>query len=288
MKIVLLTKTDSRGDRAEAAMRAVFDAEQHTIETLRIECNNKNVHMKHDFQCDWLISYLCPWILPKEILDQARHNCNFHPAPPEYPGTGCYNFALYDGAKEYGVTCHRMEPMVDSGEIYKVRRFPVFSHDSVDTLQDRTDDIMFELYQQILGQLAGGEESEVLKTCGEHWAPGKTPTSSRDLDRLRVVPFDASAGELARRARAMAHRRYHSGGACIELHGSRFYIPFEEAMRLEPPRPDHRTARPLPAFLGRSFLGHSLSGHSFRDGIAALVCIFTTTILVAFAIAITD
>lgn len=188
----------------------------------------------HDFRCDWLISYVCPWVLPAAVLEQAERSVNFHPAPPEYPGTGCYNFALYDGATEYGVTCHRMVPTVDAGVIYAVRRFPILPGDSVDSLQDRTDSEMFALFQQVLRQLASSGPSAGLDPCGEQWAPGKRATTSKDLDRLRVIPLDATPAEIARRARAMAHRRYPSGGACVELHGTRFYIPFEQAMGLEP------------------------------------------------------
>ena len=54
---------------------------------------------------------------------------------------------MYDGAAEYGVTAHRMEPKVDSGAIYAVKRFPVVAGDSVDTLQERADGIMFELHR---------------------------------------------------------------------------------------------------------------------------------------------
>ena len=56
---------------------------------------------------------------------------NFHPASPEYPGTGCNNFALYENAGEYGVTCHYMAPKADTGKIIKVKRFPVFANDDV-------------------------------------------------------------------------------------------------------------------------------------------------------------
>ena len=44
---------------------------------------------------DLLISYISPWIVPKAVLDKTkRWNINFHPGPPEYPGIGCFNFAI--------------------------------------------------------------------------------------------------------------------------------------------------------------------------------------------------
>ena len=229
-KLLLLTKADARGDRAETAARQIFARSQYDVEVLRIE-NGKPKPKDHDFRCDWLISYVCPWVLPASVLRQAQRNVNFHPGPPEYPGTGCYNFALYDGAAEYGVTAHRMETTVDSGGIYAVKRFPVLACDSADTLQDRADGVMFELYRQTLTQLATGRGDLPFVHPPEHWHPTKKATTSKDLDRLRVIPLDASVDEVRRRVRAMAHRCYPTGGACVELHGRRFFIPFDDVMR---------------------------------------------------------
>ncbi|MCK5346414.1 MAG: hypothetical protein KAR20_23550, partial [Candidatus Heimdallarchaeota archaeon] len=69
-----------------------------------------------NIESDLVLSYLSPWIVPKHILEKTtKWNINFHPGPPEYPGIGCFNFALYDEANEYGVTAHIMEEKVDSG-----------------------------------------------------------------------------------------------------------------------------------------------------------------------------
>ena len=229
-KIILLTKSDGRGDRAEAKIRELFAKTNYEIEVLRIE-HGKPKPVEHDFRCDWLVSYVCPWVLPAKGLGQARHNINFHPGPPNYPGTGCYNFALYNGESEYGVTAHEMLPVVDSGTIYAVRRFPILPDDSVDRLQDRGNGIMFKLFEEMLALLAKGNSTLQPAEPPERWHPTKKATTTKDLDRLRVIPLDATPDEIDRRARAMAHRRYPTGGACVQLHGRRFYIPFEDAMR---------------------------------------------------------
>ena len=72
-----------------------------------------------------IVSYLARWIVPAPLLARAALALNFHPGPPEYPGYGCNNFAIYEGAREYGVTCHHMAPRVDTGAIVEVLRFPV-------------------------------------------------------------------------------------------------------------------------------------------------------------------
>ena len=73
---------------------------------------------------DILISYISNWIVPKAVLIKTkRWNINLHPDPPEYPGIGCFNFAIFDSANEYGTTAHIMDSTVDTGRIVEVKRF---------------------------------------------------------------------------------------------------------------------------------------------------------------------
>ena len=92
-----------------------------------------------DWEGDYVISYLSRWVVPEFLLERARKaSFNFHPASPDYPGIGCNNFALYEDAKEYGVTCHHMASKVDTGAIIAVKRFPVYPEDGVAELLERT------------------------------------------------------------------------------------------------------------------------------------------------------
>jgi len=46
---------------------------------------------------DYLISFLNSVYIDKSVRKKIKINSfNFHPGPPEYPGFGCYNFALLD------------------------------------------------------------------------------------------------------------------------------------------------------------------------------------------------
>src|SRR5688572_7784819 len=47
-----------------------------------------------------VLSFLSPWIVSRALLDRAALAINFHPGTADYPGIGCYNFALYEGAEE--------------------------------------------------------------------------------------------------------------------------------------------------------------------------------------------
>src|SRR4030066_251191 len=77
-----------------------------------------------EWEGDYIISYLSRWVVPEFLLSRVRKAAiNFHPASPAYPGIGCNNFALYEDAKEYGVTCHHMASKGDTGAIIAVKRF---------------------------------------------------------------------------------------------------------------------------------------------------------------------
>lgn len=166
---------------------------------------------------DYIISYLCGWVIPPRLLDRAAVAAiNFHPGPPEYPGIGCYNFALHQEALEYGVTCHHMAASVDSGGIIAVRRFPLFSSDSVLSLTSRSSVCLLNLFCEIMSAILAGRS---LPKSDENWQR-KPFTRKEMLDLFQVSP-DMPKDEVLRRIRAAEHPHWH--GAFVELCGERFF-----------------------------------------------------------------
>ena len=147
---------------------------------------------------DYIISYLSRWILPGTLLDQARVAAiNFHPAPPEYPGTGCTNFALYEGAKQYGVTCHYMQDQVDTGEIICVKRFPIYQTDNVETLLTRTYDYQLAMFYDVISQIL---DNKTLVRSGEKWS--RKPFNRKQLDDLATITPDMTEEEINKRIKS--------------------------------------------------------------------------------------
>jgi methionyl-tRNA formyltransferase len=164
---------------------------------------------------DYIISYLSRWVVPADLLQRARRAAiNFHPASPEYPGIGCNNFALYEGATEYGVTCHHMAEKVDTGAIIAVRRFPVYPEDNVASLLQRTYEHQIELFYEIVGLLAEGKE---LPLSAEKWT--RPPFTRKQFNELFRITAEMSRDEIARRIRATSFQQWQP---YIELHGFRF------------------------------------------------------------------
>ena len=174
-----------------------------------------------NWQGDHIISYLSRWVVPPEVLAHARKAAiNFHPASPHYPGIGCNNFALYEDAAEYGVTCHHMAPQVDTGRIIAVRRFPVLPEDTVSTLLQRTYENQIALFIEIAALMAEGRD---LPAAAETWT--RRPFTRREFNALFRVTPDMSRAEIARRIRATSYGRYQP---YLEIEGFRFeYVPPE-------------------------------------------------------------
>jgi methionyl-tRNA formyltransferase len=150
------------------------------------------------WQGDYIISYLSRWVVPESLIRSAKIAAiNFHPASPAYPGIGCNNFALYDGAEEYGVTCHFMGAQVDTGQIIATKKFPLLSTDDVASLLERTYAYQLVLFYEIVSAIAKGMS---LSVSGETWE--RPPFSRKQFNKLATITPDMSPEEIARRVRA--------------------------------------------------------------------------------------
>ena len=177
---------------------------------------------------DYILCFRSLYILPKRLLDNAKIAAiNFHPAPPEYPGSGCTNFALYDEVKEYGVTAHLMNERVDNGLIIEVKRFPVRPSDNLPSLLSRThDELACMCLNYISGIFSEGQkflEKKISASKNERWS-GKA-RRLEELEELKKVPLTVSEEKLRRIIRATYIEGYPP---MIELHGFNFYLKMEK------------------------------------------------------------
>ncbi|CAL9558109.1 D-alanine--D-alanyl carrier protein ligase [Streptomyces sp. enrichment culture] len=83
------------------------------------------VALAPELSCDLLLSVGNYAVVPEALLGRAtRAAVNYHYGPlPEYAGLHTPSWAIADGAREYGITWHRMAEVVDGGEV--LARVPV-------------------------------------------------------------------------------------------------------------------------------------------------------------------
>lgn len=154
---------------------------------------------------DLILSYRNLVIIPEKVLDRAHLAVNFHPGPPEYPGSGCVNFALLDDAKSYGVTCHVMAGKVDEGAILDVRRFTVSSDTNLADLLAETHRQLLDLAKDFI------EKVSILKPCQlERLASASSEykwsgirRKIAKIDALQEIRMPITLGEFERRKRAL-------------------------------------------------------------------------------------
>lgn len=214
-EIVLLSKSSVWCQHAGALAQAVFGDRIHWIQGRGGE---RFPHEALEGFDGLLVSFLCPWVVPSAVLERAGLAINFHPGSSSYPGAGCYNFALYEGASHYGAVCHRMAPVVDSGEILIERLFPVFPEDSVETLKLRTMATMLAMFHEMLGILRQGSP---LPRSEATWQ--RKPFRARDIDALCRLSPDMTAEEITRRVRATTYPGFP--GAVMRVHRTDFAYP---------------------------------------------------------------
>jgi len=154
-----------------------------------------------EWEGDIIISYLSQWIIPGSLLARAKLAAiNFHPGPPEYPGIGCTNFAVYNKEKEFGITCHHMLAKVDTGGAIAVRRFPVWEDDTVYSITQRCYAEILHLFYDLVGMILTGQE---LPVSPDRWA--RKPYTRKQLNELCELTTEMTDEEISRRVKATTY-----------------------------------------------------------------------------------
>jgi methionyl-tRNA formyltransferase len=171
---------------------------------------------------DYIISYLSPWIIKASLLKRAKiASINFHPGPPEYPGIGCTNFAIYNREKVFGVACHHMNRKVDTGKIIAVKRFPLNKSDVVYSLTQKCYKHILSLFYDIMDIVINGRKLPEIK---ENWT--RKPYKRFELNELCRITTDMNEKEIKRRVKSVSFA--NKSGAYIKIAGMKFKYSDED------------------------------------------------------------
>jgi len=195
MKICFLTKKEKPGVKKAINYLKKFS---DSVEVFSGYVNDPIPKQLNLTKYDIIISYLSPWIVPQNVLNKTKKwNINFHPGPPEYPGIGCFNFALFNLEIEYGVTAHLMRQKVDTGDIIGVKRFPISNEETVETLSNKTYDAQLILYKELIKYIMCNKS---LPKTTEKWK--RKPYKRSELETLATIKPEMSKEEINKRIRA--------------------------------------------------------------------------------------
>jgi len=212
MKILFIGKREDKA--AEKAAKELLQLFPNT----QVVWSHRSIKYPEELKSwtgDYIFSYLAQWIIPAATLNGAKVAAlNWHPGPPQYPGIGCTNFAVYNQESEFGITCHHMNPKVDTGSLVEVRRFPVQPNDSVFTI---TENCYKEIAASFSSIIKGIYAAQPLPESTEQWT--RKPYRRTELDALCVLTPDMSKEEMQLRIKATKYDRHW---AFLELYGIKF------------------------------------------------------------------
>ena len=221
IKVLLLGRSKCKGtEKIHQKLKYLnFDIQFHASSGRK----NKLPEKIYSWEGDFIISFRNLFILPKEILKKAAIAAiNFHPGPPEYPGSGCINFALHDEATSYGVTAHIMNDKIDTGQILDVRRFKIEPSDDLKILLDRTHNELFLLCSKFIDKIALKKKDFFGTFKKNHqWQWIGEARMMHELESLKKIRPEITKNELLKIIRATYIKEYPPR---IELHGFNFYL----------------------------------------------------------------
>lgn len=163
-----------------------------------------------DWNGDYIFSFKCYWKIPKRLLRNAEILAiNFHPATPDYPGSGSYSWALYDGQKYFGVTVHRMTEVIDSGEIIAVYKFKIDESYDLISLIEASNKFSTEVFCKFMDKINLIEPQQCRKLGNNSeisWS--RKPRKIQELDSMTLLSADMTQEEVDLRIRAFNLKKY--------------------------------------------------------------------------------
>lgn len=104
---------------------------------------------------DIILTYRCPYILPKEVFTNARLGAyNIHPTLlPKYPGMNPWIKILENKEQVSGVTLHKINEQIDKGEIIFQTKFRIEPYDTIETARQKADKIAAKLATSLINYI---------------------------------------------------------------------------------------------------------------------------------------
>jgi methionyl-tRNA formyltransferase len=161
--------------------------------------------------CNIIISVLFDKIFTKKEL-AGRKAYNFHPGIlPQYKGVGTISWAIMNGESEIGVTIHKIDVGVDTGDIIDMVKVPLLSTDTAFTAFNKVENLVFEAFKR----------QYVLLITNRHKKPHKQAMIGRNYKRSDLK----EAKDLTRFIRAFTFEGKESA-YYFNLKGEKIYLKY--------------------------------------------------------------
>nr|WP_275949029.1 non-ribosomal peptide synthetase [Bradyrhizobium septentrionale] len=157
---------------------------------------------------EWIFSVANPFILPADVFGKARRGAfNYHDGPlPRYAGTHATSWALPARETEHGITWHRIDHGVGTGELVVQRQVLIATSDTALTLNLKCYEAAIDGFRELLTGLTNGELSARPQALADRsfFPKGRRP------DAAGCLRWDRSAQDLEAMTRALDFGPYHT------------------------------------------------------------------------------
>ena len=146
-----------------------------------------------------LIAFSTSVIVPKSILNGLSiESYNFHLGPPTYPGSHSASFAIYDGAKNFGVTAHVMEEKVDCGPIVAIEWLVIEENTRFMELEIKAYELLLKIFANLAPHFA--ISNDPLPEIDAHWSGLKR--TKAEFESMKRLEANMDESEIKLRFRA--------------------------------------------------------------------------------------
>lgn len=113
-------------------------------------------------ECEVWISVFYNKLISEEFIMSKKRCLNFHAGIlPYYRGSATINWAIINGEKETGVTLHEIDRWIDHGPIIEIRKFPVDENETAESLFEKTEKVVFEMFKDWFAKIISGDYKAV-------------------------------------------------------------------------------------------------------------------------------
>lgn len=166
-----------------------------------------------------LVAFATPITVPADVLDRLGFGAyRFHPGSPHYPDAEAAQFALQDGATEFGATAHRITSRDAAGPIIDVEAFAIPPGAGQAALEDLTRGPLLKMFWRLAGPLA--TQSDPLVQRAMRWG-AKRETAADTATTIQLAParknmLAGPRGGVSAGRRGAALRTVVNNGKAVE------------------------------------------------------------------------
>jgi len=180
--------------QTDSHMEVVAYAEQHKAQIQLSRITDHDLHELGEAGCDILIVASYNWRIGN-WHPALKYGINFHPSPlPEGRGPYPAVRAILEGRKSWGITCHKLAPEIDSGDMLAAENFPMSENENHESLDLKLQMAARRLAGKVANNFTTLWQNAQPQTGGSYWP--------RWTNEARLIDFTMPVEHILRHLRA--------------------------------------------------------------------------------------